>query len=79
MLHHRNYDLRVAPERSVDFTVSHHGSIAILTAVSAAAQAWRREHLPEDALTWGRNDVVIEPRYLSAILDGIVGDGLEVA
>lgn len=50
------------------YHVSHHGSIAILTPTSPAAIAWCEEHLPEDAMRWGPNGYVIEPRYLEPIL-----------
>lgn len=60
-----------------DFKFHNHGSICILVAVSAAAQDWREEHLPEDAQTFG-GGVVIEPRYADDILEGIMADGLTV-
>jgi len=61
---------------ATDFLVADHGSICILQALTDEAKAWVDEHLPEDALTWGPNGTVIEPRYLPPILDGIEGDGL---
>lgn len=61
-----------------DFTLADHGSVVILTAVSKAAKAWASEHLPSDAQTWARHGSVIEPRYVDAIVDGIINDGLEV-
>ncbi|HTE40299.1 MAG TPA: hypothetical protein VK629_05700 [Steroidobacteraceae bacterium] len=63
-----------------DFTFQNHGSICILVPVSEAAQAWRDAHLPaegEDCQEWG-GGVVIEPRYVADILDGITNDGLSV-
>ncbi len=62
-----------------DFTVQNHGSIYILNAESEAAKAWVEQHLPEDAQSWGQNGTVVEHRYIGAIVDGIVNDGLEVA
>lgn len=64
---------------SADFTVFDHGSIVILNALTEQAQAWVDEHLPEDRLTWGVNGVVIEPRYVDAIIEGIIDAGLDVA
>ena len=61
-----------------DFTLTDHGSVVILTAVSKAARAWVAEHLPDDAQTWGRAGMVIEPRYAAGIVAGITQDGLEV-
>jgi hypothetical protein len=61
-----------------DFRVSNHGSILILFADTQEAQDWVAQHIPEDALTWGRNGIVVEPRYISNIVDGIQNDGLSV-
>jgi hypothetical protein len=62
----------------VDFRVHNHGSILILFADSKPAKEWVAEHIPDDALTWGINGTVVEPRYIGAIVDGIIGDGLNV-
>ena len=61
-----------------DFLFSNHGSITILTALTAPAKDWVEENLPEDRQTWGRDGTVIEPRYADPILDGISADGLTV-
>lgn len=63
---------------TTDFTYCNHGSIIILTAVSAEAAQWVEDHLPEDALTWGPNGTVIEPRYFDDIANGIINDGLSI-
>lgn len=62
-----------------DFIVQNHGSIIILLAVTAAAQQWVTENLPDDAQTWGRNGTVIEPRYIGPIVNGIEAEGLVVS
>ncbi len=61
-----------------DFLLVNHRSVSILTPLNCEAQRWVDEHLPSDALTWGRNGVVIEPRYVSDIVEGILGDGLSL-
>jgi hypothetical protein len=61
-----------------DFTVQNEGSIVILYPHGHAAQEWIEEHIPEDAQRWGTG-IVIEPRYLDPIIDGIRDAGLEVA
>lgn len=63
----------------IDFNVVHHGSIVLLTPLTPAAHAWAEEFLPDDAQTWGPGSVVVEPRYIADIVDGIRGDGLTVA
>lgn len=61
-----------------DFLFADHGSITLLTPLTEAAQDWITCNLPDDALTFGPG-VVIEPRYVGAILDGLTGDGLTVS
>jgi hypothetical protein len=60
-----------------DFLCENHSSIFLLRPISAAAFAWLEEHLPPDRLTF-RNAVVIESRYVWAILVGLQDDGLVV-
>jgi hypothetical protein len=62
---------------TADFVCENHGSVFLLRPISAAAFAWIEEHLPSDRLTFG-NAVVIEPRYVWAILVGLQDDGLVV-
>lgn len=61
-----------------DFNLINHGSIVLLVPTSDEGRAWADEHLPEDRQLWGHESTVIEPRYVDAILDGIINDGLEV-
>ena len=63
---------------TVDFLCENHGSIFLLRPISPSAFAWIQEHLPPDRITFG-NAVVIEPRYVWAILVGLQEDGLVVA
>lgn len=58
-----------------DFTLAHHGSVALLTPNNAEAHKWLGEHIPDDAL-WGSKGVVIEPRYVEGMMDGIREDGM---
>jgi hypothetical protein len=60
-----------------DFLCENHGSIFLLRPVSPAAFAWIEKHLPPDRLTFG-DAVVVEPRYVWAILVGLQDDGLVV-
>jgi hypothetical protein len=61
-----------------DFACENHLSLFLLRPVSPAAFAWIEEHLPPDRLTLG-NAVVIERRYVWAILAGLQDDGLVVS
>ena len=58
-----------------DFIVENHGSIFLLQPLTSAANSWISEHLPEDRMTFG-GAVVVEHRYIWAILEGIQFDGL---
>jgi hypothetical protein len=55
-----------------DFLLENHFSIFLLRPISSAGFAWIEEHLSPDRITFG-NAVVIEPRYVWAILVGLCG------
>lgn len=60
------------------FTLENHGSLFLLRQLNSAAKDWMQEHLPMDnpeTQFWG-DAIVIEPRYVAPIVDGIIGDGL---
>lgn len=61
-----------------DLMVANHGSIFILTPVSDAGREWIGDHIPDEAMTWGAEGIVVEHRYIEAIISGAVADGLEV-
>lgn len=61
----------------MDFTVSDHGTLFLLTPVSGAAKQWVEEHLPQDRTELG-DAVVVEHRYIRPIVSGILADGLGV-
>ena len=61
-----------------DIRIDDNGSILILTPESETGKEWCREHLDPDAIGWGPKGYVVEPRYILAIVEGAIGDGLEV-
>ena len=61
-----------------DFTVQNHGSVAILFAHTPEAEQWVAENVEDGAQSWGRTGTVVEPRYVGAILAGIINAGLSV-
>jgi len=61
----------------MDVQFRNHGSIWLAQPLTAAAGDWIAEHIPEDAQYWG-DAVVIEPRYVAAIAEGMANDGLEI-
>jgi len=60
-----------------DFLFVDHGSLCILTPRTPETSEWVEQHISPDALYWG-GGVVIEPRYVAAILEGLQADGLTV-
>jgi hypothetical protein len=59
------------------FELINHGSIALLLPLSPEAEAWVNEHIAKDAMHFN-GAVVIEPRYVAAIVEGIREEGMEV-
>jgi hypothetical protein len=61
-----------------DFELQNCGSLFLLRPLNSAAKEWMQGHLPVDSPEtqfWG-DAIVIEPRYVTPIVDGIIGDGL---
>ena len=52
-------------------------TVFLVEDVSPAGADWIAEHLPEDAMTLGKN-VVVEHRYIEDIVNGMINDGLRV-
>jgi hypothetical protein len=61
----------------IDFFLQDEGTLAVLFALTPAAEAWVADHLPVDVLTWC-GGTVIEHRFVAPIVAGILDDGLEV-
>jgi hypothetical protein len=58
----------------MDFDFEDHGSVCILTPITAAAKAWTEENIPS-AQRWA-GDIAIGPRYVGPILAGVEEAGL---
>ncbi len=76
-LHNDSFVASGSSPTGPDFFCENHGSIFLLRPASPAANSWISEHLPEDRMTFG-NAVVVQHRYIWAILEGIQNDGLAV-
>jgi len=64
--------------KAPDFELENHGSLFLLRPLNPAADEWMTERLPMDhpeTQFWG-SAIVIEPRYVAPIVEGIVADGL---
>jgi hypothetical protein len=62
---------------TVDVFVHNHGSIFVLEPLTPTADDWFKDNLPDDATSWGKG-VVVEPRYVEDVVQGMTGDGLVV-
>lgn len=59
-----------------DFRVDDHGSICILTPLSPECKEWTDENVGNDETQyWGKNGIVVEPRYIGAIIEGLTEAG----
>jgi hypothetical protein len=63
-----------------DLLVADHQSIWLLMGVTEKGDAWIEDHIHQDeeTQTWG-GAIVVEPRYIGAIVKGAVKDGLTVS
>jgi hypothetical protein len=53
-------------------------SMVVLTPATDAGRAWIDEHLHAESWQWLGGSLAIDGRYAEDILDGMLGDGLEV-
>jgi hypothetical protein len=62
----------------LDFKLENHGSLFLLRPLNSVAKDWMDEHLPVDSpeTQFCGDAIVIEPRYVAPIVEGIIGDGL---
>lgn len=76
---HKNEFTASGSSPSPDFTVRDEGSILLLTPRTESARNWIDTHIgPDNGFQPYYPTIVIEPRYLAPILDGIRESGLEV-
>ena len=69
--------LSVLP-KTPDFELEDHGSLFLLRPLNDASKDWMNEKLPMDrpeTQFWG-STIVIEPRYVPSIVEGIIADGM---
>jgi hypothetical protein len=61
----------------MDIGIVDHGSVVILKGRSPEGQQWLEQNISPDALRWG-GGFVAEPRYVDAIVQGAISDGMGV-
>ena len=64
-------------QTDTDITVIDHGSVVGLWPHSEAASVWIAEHVADDA-PWLGPCLMVERRYVEAILRGMADDGLVI-
>jgi hypothetical protein len=64
---------------TIDFLCENHGSIFLLKPLTPSATSWAEEHISQDnGYQPYFPTVVVEPRYIADIVQGIQSDGLAV-
>ena len=58
-----------------DFRITHHGSICLVHSLTKRAQRWIAEHVSDEAQFMGMA-LVVEPRYLAPLVEGMEAEGL---
>lgn len=61
----------------MDVIVENHGSLVLIRPMHSEAMTWLETHTPEDA-QWFGGALVVEPRYVNDIINGMWVDGLAV-
>lgn len=64
---------------STDFHVSDAGSICIVTPMTSEAEDWLDANVIGDETQFWGSGIIVEPRYLESLCEGIIGDGLTVS
>lgn len=62
---------------SPDVRIENHFSLFLIWPLSEWAEAWIHDNVSRDCQHFG-SALVVEPRYLSALLEGMAADGLVV-
>lgn len=60
-----------------DVSIQNEGSIVLLRPLSDIATSWFKAYVPEDSM-WFGGALVVEPRYVQGLLDGMLADGLQI-
>ena len=69
----------MAKRKRADIIVEHHGSLAILRGMTDAGYAWIEDNVSSEGYQpFGLGARLTEPRYVQAVIDGAMADGLLV-
>jgi hypothetical protein len=56
------------------FDVENHGSIVLVRPLTPDVTNWLVDHTADDA-QWFGNALVVEPRYVEALVEGLIAEG----
>jgi len=54
------------------FSIENHGSIVLVRPLTSDVSAWLGEHTDGQ---WFGNALVVEPRYVEALVEGMIAEG----
>jgi hypothetical protein len=66
------------PAQVVDAQVENHGTLFLVRPLTEAASDWLDDNVSDDAQYFG-GALVVEHRYIAGLVEGMLGDGLNVA
>jgi hypothetical protein len=79
-MHKNEFESSGLSPSNADFTIRDEGSLVLLTPRTESAREWIDTHIgPDNGYQPYYPTVVIEPRYLQPVLEGIAEAGLEAA
>jgi hypothetical protein len=64
--------------KTADFSLSDHGSVALVTPLSPSAREWVDENVSLESWQWVGGSFACDPRYVDDLVAGITGDGLTI-
>lgn len=63
-------------DQTPNVTVRHEGTLSLFK-LDALARAWVEQHVPGEKTFWC-GSLVVEARYVDLLIDGMIGDGIDV-
>jgi hypothetical protein len=63
----------------MDLKLINHGSVATVVPLSPAGQEWLAENVEAEGWQNFAGGIAMEPRFAIDVMNGAIGDGLEVA
>lgn len=71
--------MKTPQTKTPDVRTHNSGSIITFAPMTEAAREWFFSNVQAEPWQWFGGQLCVEPRYASDLIDGLKGDGLEVA